>query len=134
MVYESNPPRNGTLKAGATVTGIGYVLKQDGTNTLNLSTAASVPVGISADESERDASGLVTGGKVAYYPLSGVLMVASKTGLTWALGDTVYVDASGLVSKTVGSNKKLGLYVGEGATTTADGDLIPVNTSGAAIA
>jgi len=129
-----NTPRNGTLKAGSTVSGIGYLLAQDGTNTLDLSAATEVCIGVSADESERDASGLVSGGKVAFYPLGGVLMVASKTGLTWALGDTVYVDAGGLASKTVGSNKKLGLYVGEGTTTTADGDLIPVMTAGAAIA
>jgi len=129
-----NTPRNGTLKAGSTVSGIGYLLAQDGTNTLDLSAATEVCIGVSADESERDASGLVSGGKVAFYPLGGVLMVASKTGLTWALGDTVYVDAGGLASKTVGSNKKLGLYVGEGTTTTANGDLIPVMTAGAAIA
>jgi len=129
-----NTPRNGTLKAGSTVSGIGYLLAQDGTNTLDLSAATEVCIGVSADESERDASGLVSGGKVAFYPLGGVLMVASKTGLTWALGDTVYVDAGGLASKTVGSNKKLGLYVGEGTTTSADGDLIPVMTAGAAIA
>jgi len=129
-----NNPRNGTLKAGTTVTGIGYLLAQDGTNTLDLSAVTEVCIGVSADESERDASGLVSGGTVSYYPLGGVLMVASKTGLTWALGDTVYVDASGLASKTVGSNKKLGLYVGSGETTSADGDLIPVNTQGAAIA
>ena len=129
-----NTPRNGTLKAGSTVSGIGYLLAQDGTNTLDLSAATEVCIGVSADESERDASGLVSGGKVAFYPLGGVLMVASKTGLTWALGDTVYVDAGGLASKTVGSNKKLGLYVGEGTTTSADGDLIPVMTAGADIA
>ena len=134
MVYESNPPRNGTLKAGSTVTGVGYLLAQDGTNTLDLSAVTEVCIGVSADESERDASGLVSGGSIAYYPLSGVLMVASKTSLTYALGDTVYVDAGGLASKTVGSNKVLGIYVGEGTTTTADGDLIPVNTSGADIA
>jgi len=129
-----NTPRNGTLKAGSTVSGIGYLLAQDGTNTLDLSAATEVCIGVSADESERDASGLVSGGSVSFYPLGGVLMVASKTSLTWALGDTVYVDAGGLASKTVGSNKKLGLYVGEGTTTTADGDLIPVMTAGAAIA
>lgn len=130
-----NNPRNGTLKAGTTVTGIGYLLAQDGTNTFDLSAGSGdVCIGISADESERDASGLVSGGTVSYYPVGGVLMVASKTGLTWALGDTVYVDASGLASKTVGTNKKLGLYVGSGETTSADGDLIPVNTQGAEIA
>jgi len=127
-------PRNGTLKAGSTVTGVGYLLAQDGTNTLDLSAVTEVCVGVSVDESERDASGLVSGGTVGFYALGGVLMCASETATTWALGDTVYVGAGGLCTATAGSNKKLGLYVGEGTTTTAAGDLIPVATQGADIA
>jgi len=127
-------PRNGTLKAGSTVTGVGYLLAQDGTNTLDLSAVTEVCVGVSVDESERDASGLVSGGTVGFYPLGGVLMCASENTTTWALGDTVYVGAGGLCTATAGSNKKLGLYVGEGTTTTAAGDLIPVATQGADIA
>jgi hypothetical protein len=127
-------PRNATLKAGSTVSGIGYLLAQDGTNTMDLSALTEVCIGVSADESERDASGLVSGGSVAFYPLGGVLMVASEDATTWALGDTVYVGAGGLATATAGSNKKLGLYVGEGTTTSAAGDLIPVMTAGADIA
>jgi len=127
-------PRNGTLKAGSTVTGVGYLLAQDGTNTLDLSAVTEVCVGVSVDESERDASGLVSGGTVGFYALGGVLMCASEIATTWALGDTVYVGAGGLCTATAGSNKKLGLYVGEGTTTTAAGDLIPVATQGADIA
>lgn len=129
-----NTPRNATLKAGSTVTGIGYLLAVDGTNTLDNSAVTEVCIGVSADESERDASGLVVGGLVSYYPLGGVLMCASATGITWTTGATVYVGAGGLATATAGSNKKLGLYVGEGTTTTADGDLIPVMTAGADIA
>lgn len=129
-----NTPRNGTLKAGSTVSGIGYLLAQDGANTLDLSALTEVCLGVSADESERDASGLVSGGMVSFYPLGGVLMCASEDATTWALGDTVYVGAGGLCTATAGSNKKLGLYVGEGTTTTAAGDLIPVMTAGADIA
>lgn len=127
-------PRNATLKAGSTVSGIGYLLAQDGTNTVDLSALTEVCIGVSADESERDSTGLVAGGSVAFYPLGGVLMCASGTGITWALGATVYVGANGLCTATAGSNKKLGLYVGEGTATTANGDLIPVMTAGADIA
>jgi hypothetical protein len=129
-----NTPRNATLKAGSTVSGIGYLLAQDGSNTLDLSALTEVCLGVSADESERDVSGLVSGGMVSFYPLGGVLMCASEDATTWALGDTVYVGAGGLCTSTAGSNKKLGLYVGEGTTTTAAGDLIPVMTAGADIA
>lgn len=128
-------PRNATLKAATTVSGIGYLLTNDTTsNKLDLTAATEVCLGVSADESERDSTGLVAGGLVSYYPLGGVLMCASGTGITWTTGATVYVGASGLATATAGSNKKLGLYVGEGTTTTANGDLIPVMTAGADIA
>jgi hypothetical protein len=135
MVSLSNP-RNATLKSGVTITQAGICLVNDSTNNkLQKCTATSIALGVSADESERDASGLVSGGTVSYYPVGGVLMVASKASQAFKTGDTVYIAADGYATKTAGSSKKLGLYVGEGVTTgSSDGDLVPVNTSGAAIA
>ena len=128
-------PRNATMKSGATVTAAGYLLTNDGTdNKLDLTAVTEVCLGVSADESERDSTGLVSGGLVSYYPLGGVLMVASATGVTWTTGLTVYAGAGGLATATAGSNKKIGLYVGEGTATTANGDLIPVMTAGADLA
>lgn len=128
-------PRNATLKAGVTVTGSGYLLTNDSTNNkLDLTAAGEVALGVSADESERDSSGLVSGGVVSYYPLGGVLMVAATTGETYTTGLTVYVGANGLATTTASTNKKLGLYVGEGVTTSANGDLIPVMTGASVIA
>ena len=131
-----NNPRNATLKSGVTITQAGICLVNDSTdNKLKKTTATSIAVGVSADESERDASGLVSGGTVSYYPVGGVLMVASKSSQTFTTGATVYIDADGFAHATASTRKKLGLYVGEGVTTgSSDGDLIPVNTSGAAIA
>jgi len=135
MTALSNP-RNATLKAGLTVTGAGYILTNDSTNnTMDLTAAGEVALGVSADESERDASGLVTGGLVSYYPLGGVLMVAADASQTLTTGLTVYAGAGGLLTTTAGSNKKLGLYIGEGETTSATaGDLVPVMTGASVIA
>ena len=129
-------PRNATLKSGVTVTAGGYILTNDGTtNKLELTAAGDVALGISADESERDSSGLVSGGKVAYYPLGGVMMVAAAASQTLTTGLTVYAGAGGLLTTTAGSNKKLGLYIGEGETTSSSaGDLVPVMTGASVIA
>jgi len=130
-----NTPRNATLKSGLTVVGAGYLLTNDGVdNKLDLTAAGEVALGVSMDESERDASGLVSGGTVGYTPMGGVLMVASATGITWTTGLTVYAGAGGLATATAGSNKKIGLYIGEGTATSADGDLIPVMTGASVIA
>ena len=128
-------PRNATLKSGTTVVGQGYLLTNDSTNNkLDLTAAGEVALGVSADESERDSTGLVSGGLVGFRPLGGVLMVASATGKTYTTGITVYAGAGGLATTTAGSNKKIGLYIGEGVATTADGDLIPVMTGASVIA
>ena len=131
-----NTPRNATLKAGLTVSAMGYILTNDGTNNkLDLTAAGEVALGISADESERDASGLVSGGTVSYYPLGGVLMIASAASQTYTTGLTVYAGAGGLLTTTAGSNKKVGLYIGEGITTSSSaGDLVPIMTGASVIA
>ena len=130
-----NTPRNATLKSGTTVVGAGYLLTNDGTNNkLDLTAAGEVALGVSMDESERDASGLVSGGTVGYTPMGGVLMIASAASQTYTTGLTVYAGAGGLLTTTAGSNKKVGLYIGEGKTTSADGDLIPVMTGASVIA
>ena len=131
-----NNPRTGTMKSGAvSCTQQGLILHVDGTDTLEVSALTDVALFISADEQERDASGLVAGGSVSYYTLGGVLMVASKADASGAkavytVGGAVYVGADGLATSTQGSNKKLGVYVGSAGTTiTTAGELIAVDTS-----
>ena len=140
MAYgEGADPRNATLKDSTTVSGPGYLLTNDSTNNkLDLTAVSEVAIGVSAGESSRDANldYETTGATVAYYPLGGMLMVAATASQTWTTGATVYIASSGLATTSSGSSaKKLGLYVGEGETTSsANGDLIPVMTAGAEIA
>lgn len=139
MVYgQGADPRNATLKDGTTVAGAGYLLTNDSTNNkLDLTAATEIAIGISAAESSRDAAGTLdaTNATVSFYPLGGMFMVASAASQTWTTGLTVYIGAGGLITTTAGSNKKLGLYIGEGEVTSSSaGDLVPVMTAGAAIA
>ncbi len=128
-------PRNATLKTGETVDKAGIILTNDSTNNkMKKCTAGAVALGITADESERDSSGLVAGGTVSYYPLGGIMMVACAASQTLTTGLTVYAGANGLLTTTAGSNKKLGLYIGEGHSSTTEGDLVPVMTGASVIA
>ena len=137
VAFTGNDPRNAILKDAETVGGVGRVLAKDGTNNkLQLGAATDVPIGISAGESSRDADldFETTGATVSYFPMGGVHMVASQTGITYRTGDLVYLKGSGRVNRTAGSDKLVGVYVGEGVTTAANDELIPVNTTQCATA
>lgn len=149
VAFGSTDPRNATLKDAEVVRGLGRLLVNDGTNNkLETTDATDICIGVSAGESSRDAEHVfeTASATVGYFPLGGVLMVQSTTSQTYTTGCTVYVGANGLATATAGSNKKLGIYVGEGLVTGGDllatansaslteGVLIPVMTAGAAIA
>lgn len=145
-------PRNIELEDSTVVYGTGKILKVGSTaNHADLSTAASVGIGITTASSSRsgaDHTLTTAGATVSYYPLGGVLMVQTDAASTFDFGDTVYVGGDGLATSTAGSNKKLGLYVGDSAhaatalsaplsgdtSSSTEGALIPVDTHGAAIA
>jgi len=139
MAYgQGADPRNATMKASTTVAGPGYLLTNDSTNnTLDLCAVSEVCIGVSAAESSRDAAGTLetTGATVSYYPMGSVLMCAATASQTWTTGALVYIASSGLCTTSSGSSAKvLGLYVGEGEAVATVGDLIAVNTAGAATA
>ena len=140
MVYgEGADPRTGTLKTGTTVSGPGLLITNDSTNnTLDLTAANEIAIGVTAGDSTRDVDGTLqtaAGATVSFYPLGGVLMVQSEASQTYTTGLLVYAQASGLVGTTSSSRKLLGVYVGTGEVTSGSaGDMIPVMTAGAAIA
>mgnify|MGYP003124384525 CR=1 FL=1 len=140
MVYaEGADPISAVLKTGTTVSGPGLCLVNDGTsNTLDLSADGEIAIGISAGDSTRDVDGTLStaaGATVSFYPLGGVLMVQSEASQTYTTGLLVYVGASGqVIDSDDHSSKVLGIYVGDGASSTSAGDLIPVMTAGAATA
>ena len=119
--------RSAILKTGTTVAGAGYLLTNDSTNnTLDLVTWGETVLGVSADES--------AGARGGFRPLGGVMMVASKASQTYTTGLPVYADDAGLVADGDDSGgsttgKIIGIYIGEGVTTSSSaGDLIPVMT------
>jgi hypothetical protein len=146
-------PLNATLKDAEIVRSAGRLLTMDGsTNTLETTDVTDVCIGVAVEESSRDSLQVyeTTGATVSYYPLTGILLVQVDAASTFNIGDTVYVGGAGLATSTAGSNKKLGLYVGEsahaatalsaplggndGQSGATEGALIRVNTSHAQIA
>lgn len=140
MVYaEGADPISAVLKTGTTVSGPGLCLVNDSTNnTLDLCADGEIAIGISAGDSTRDVDGdlqTAAGATVSFYPLGGVLMVQSEASQTYTTGLLVYVGASGqVIDSNDHTSKVLGIYVGDGASSTSAGDLIPVMTAGAATA
>ena len=132
-------PIDGNLAASNAVSGAGYILTNDSTNTrVQLHQGGDVvPVGISAGDSERDADGtlLVTAdASVSFYPVHGMQMVRAKASQTWTTGLGVYCGDGGLALDSADSSgQQLGLYVGSGANSVGVADgvlLIPVLCSG----
>ncbi len=153
VAFSGTDPRNAVLANSEVIRGLGRLLVNDGTtNKLETTDSGDICIGVSAGESSRDADHAfeTSAATVSYFPLGGVLMVQAKantgTDGVFTTGCTVYVGANGLATATAGSDKKLGIYVGEGHTTgtsllatandstETEGELIPVMTAGAAIA
>ena len=137
MTYASGTEAvNMDLKASTTVSGAGLCLVNESTsNTVDLCADGEICIGISADESSRDAAGDLetSSATVAMYPLGGVLLVQAEASQTFTTGLLVYVGASGqVIDSNDHTSKVLGVYVGSGAANTSAGDLIPVATGGAA--
>lgn len=149
VAFSGTDPRTAVLKDSEVIRGLGRLLVNDGTtNKIETSDATDICIGVSAGESERDADHdfVTSSATVSYFPLGGVLNVQSATSATYTVGCLVYVGANGLATATAGSNKVLGVYVGTGQATSGDllatansatlteGELIAVNTAGAATA
>ena len=138
VAFSANDPRTATLKDATTVAGVGYLLTMDSTNnTLDLTAANEIAIGVSMCESSRDADGTLetSGATVSFVPMNGVIMVASAASQTYTTGLLVYAQAAGVAGTTSSSRKLIGVYVGTGEVTSSSaGDLIPVNVTQAATA
>ena len=111
---------------------MGNLLNYDSTSgagTLDLTAATDVCYYIALDESSRDADGdlVASGATITVVPVGGVAMVLANTGESWVAGQLLYVAAAGVATKTAGSNKVLGHYMGSALTTDAT-TLYAVNT------
>jgi hypothetical protein len=87
---------------------------------------------VAIDESSRDVDGVfdAASATVTGMPVGGVCFVAATAAEAWTPSTLLYVGANGLATKTAGSNKKLGVYLGATVTTVA-GEVYAVNTAGA---
>tara|TARA_B110001452_G_C14914920_1_gene319848 strand:+ start:26 stop:481 length:456 start_codon:yes stop_codon:yes gene_type:complete len=138
--------RNIVLKDAHVVKGPGKLLYFDVSDAKALLGAGGKFVlGVSAGNSSRDAEQVleVAGATVGYYPLGGVLMVQATAGQTLIPGGLLYGGANGLATNVAGSDKKIGIYIGEALETSAlalngvgdasatEGQMIPVATHSA---
>lgn len=127
-------PRNMTLTGAKTLDKEGLVLKKGSGNTLEIITAKGDTAIAVLDQAIVDVTqtsrATRTGEKAGVFILGcgAVVNVASVTGITYTTGAAVYLDDSvdGMVTTTAATSRPIGHYVGDGETTTASGDVIPV--------
>ena len=110
----------------------GNLLNYDATSgagTVDLTAATDAAFFIALDESSRDASNtlVAAGATITACPVGGMMYVLANAGEAWVAGQVLYVAAAGVATKTSGSNKILGHFLGS-ATTTVAATLYVVNT------
>tara|TARA_Y100000004_G_scaffold24108_1_gene24334 strand:+ start:1551 stop:1958 length:408 start_codon:yes stop_codon:yes gene_type:complete len=110
----------------------GHLLNYDstsGSGTVDLTAATDTCFYVALDESSRDADQelVASGATVTACPVGGMMYVRINAGEALVCGQLLYVGANGEATKTAGSNKVLGHYMGDALTSVA-ATLYPVNT------
>lgn len=110
----------------------GHLLNFDstsGSGTVDLTAATDTCFFVALDESSRDADQalVASGATVTACPVGGMMYVRINAGEALVCGQLLYVGANGEATKTAGSNKVLGHYMGDALTSVA-ATLYPVNT------
>lgn len=110
----------------------GHLLNYDATSgagTVDLTAATEACFFVALDESSRDADQALetTGATVTACPVGGMMYVRINASEVLVAGQVLYVGANGEATKTAGSNKILGHYLGSALTSVA-GTLYAVNT------
>ena len=113
----------------------GMLVKRNGANIEATADKADIPVGVTIDESSRDAAGnleAAADASVSILPLAGVQYIVVHTAGLLTIGESLYVHNAGgvageqgRVSTTSTGAKFVGYYMGE-SYTAVSGDLIPV--------
>jgi hypothetical protein len=132
MTYGASTARTLTVKDGVTVEkGELLLLQSDGE--VDLTAVTELAHFVAIDESSRDVDGVfdAADATVTGMPIGGVCFVAATAAEAWVPAQLLYVGANGLATKTAGSNKKLGVFLGTANVTTVAGDVYAVNTAGA---
>ena len=114
-----------------TFASMGLLVKYNAAGIMITTAKADVPIGVTIDESSRDAAGALEAagtGTVSIVPLTGVQMIKCVGGGAMKTGESLYVDDNndGYVHTTASGAKFVGYYMGEDGITPAAGDLIPV--------
>jgi len=128
---DGSVPRNMTCTNAETYYE-GYLYKVT-TNALTSTTdkgdTAVAVCDVASVNEEGTALAAVTGEKKGFFIIGSgaIVMMASITGVTYAVGAIVYADdTNGMCSITATTSRPVGHYVGDGVTTTASGELIEV--------
>ena len=112
----------------------GMLVKRNGANIEATADKADIPVGVTIDESSRDAAGALEAAadaSVSILPLAGVQYIRVHTAGLLTIGESLYVHTAGssaeegMISTTSTGAKFVGYYMGE-SYTAVSGDLIPV--------
>ena len=133
-MYSGLTPVNSS-SLGTTFASSGLLVKRNGANIEATDLKADIPVGVTIDESSRDANGdleAAADATVSIVPLTGVQYLVIHTAGALTIGESIYVHNAGgvageqgRVSTTAAAAKFVGYYMGE-SYTSVSGDLIPV--------
>jgi hypothetical protein len=136
VAYGSIDPVNIDSLVTDTYDGAGYLVKYSASGLLKTAAVTDTPIGVTIDESSRDADGslvAVADATVSILPLSGIIYVkcmaiaaaSVKQGMSLYTSQTA--DADGHVDDSSANSAVLvGYYMGKGGIDISTGDLVPV--------
>lgn len=133
--YSGLSPVNGS-DIQNTFTQSGLMVKYDASGLMSTAGVTDKPIGVTIDESSRDAAGTLEAagtGTVSIIPFSGVQYIRCITNGAVKLGAPVYMaqtaEADGHCKPNDATNSAqfIGYYMGEDGVTPATGDLIAVS-------
>ena len=136
VAYGSNDPINVDSLQTDTYDGAGYLVKYDAAGLLKTAAVTDTPIGVTIDESSRDADGslvAVATATVSILPLSGIIhvkcmgIVAGSVNVGMPMYVSQTADTNGYVDNdSTNSAVLVGYYMGKDGVAITAGDLVPV--------